>query len=269
MTTNKTLDSLRLDGKWALVCGASKGIGAAAARALAELGADVTLVARTEESLKESFQSLPATGTQRHGYFTADFDDPAGLKAAVEAWLKRTPKVHILVNNTGGPPGGPIQSAKPEEFLAAFNRHLIGGQTLVQALLPAMRAAGYGRIINVISTSVKEPIKGLGVSNTVRGAVASWAKTLAGELGKDGITVNNVLPGFTRTGRIESLFQARAEKENRSVGEIEAEARALIPLGRIADPEEVAAAIAFLASPAASYITGVSLPVDGGRIQSL
>jgi len=269
MTTNKTLSNLRLDGKWALVCGASKGIGAATARALADMGADVTLVARTEESLKETFQRLPASGTQRHGYFTADFDDPAGLQAALEAWLRKNPKVHILVNNTGGPPGGPINSAKPEEFLAAFKRHLIGGQILVQTLLPAMRNAGYGRIINVISTSVKEPIKGLGVSNTVRGAVASWAKTLAGELGQYGITVNNVLPGFTRTGRMESLFKSRAEKENRPVADIEAEARNLIPLGRIADPDEIAAAIAFLASPAASYITGVSLPVDGGRIQSL
>ena len=269
MTANKTLNSLRLDGKWALVCGASKGIGAATARALADLGADVTLVARTEESLKETFQQLSASGTQRHGYFTADFDDPAGLKAALEAWLKRNPKLHILVNNTGGPPGGPASSAKPEEFLAAFNRHLIGGQVLVQTLLPTMRQAGYGRIINVISTSVKEPIKGLGVSNTVRGAVASWAKTLAGELGQYGITVNNVLPGFTRTGRMESLFKARAEKEQRSVADIESEARNLIPLGRIAEAEEIASAIAFLASPAASYITGVSLPVDGGRIQSL
>lgn len=269
MTANKTLDSLRLDGKWALVCGASKGIGAAAARALADLGADVTLVARTEESLKNTFQQLSATGTQRHGYFTADFDDTAGLKAALEGWLRRMPKLHILVNNTGGPPGGPAHTAKPEEFLAAFNRHLIGGQTVVQTVLPAMRNAGYGRIINVISTSVKEPIKGLGVSNTVRGAVASWAKTLAGELGKDGITVNNVLPGFTRTGRMESLFKNRAEREHRSVAEVEAEALNLIPLGRIAEPDEIAAAIAFLASPAASYITGVSLPVDGGRIQSL
>src|SRR5579872_6805408 len=225
MTTNKTLANLRLDGKWALVCGASKGIGAATARALADMGADVTLVARTEESLKETFQQLTASGTQRHGYFTADFDDPTGLKATLEAWLRRTPKVHILVNNTGGPPGGPANTATPEEFLAAFNRHLIGGQTLVQTLLPAMRGAGYGRIINVISTSVKEPIKGLGVSNTVRGAVASWAKTLAGELGQYGITVNNVLPGYTRTGRMESLFQARAEREKRPLADIEAEAR--------------------------------------------
>jgi 3-oxoacyl-[acyl-carrier protein] reductase len=269
MTTNKTLNSLRLDGKWALVCGASRGIGAATARAMADLGADVTLVARTEESLKETFQQLSASGTQRHGYFTADFDDTAGLKAALESWLKRNPKLHILVNNTGGPPGGPASSAKPEEVLTAFNRHLIGGQILVQTLLPAMKQAGYGRIINVISTSVKEPIKGLGVSNTVRGAVASWAKTLAGELGQYGITVNNVLPGFTRTGRMESLFKARAEKEGRPIADIESEARSLIPLGRIAEAEEIAAAIAFLASPAASYITGVSLPVDGGRIQSL
>jgi 3-oxoacyl-[acyl-carrier protein] reductase len=269
MSTNKTLANLRLEGKWALVCGASKGIGAAAARALADMGADVTLVARTEESLKQTFQHLTAVGRQRHGYFTADFDDQAGLQAALDAWLKQNPRVHILVNNTGGPPGGPANAAKPEEFLAAFNRHLICNQLLVQAIWPRMREAGYGRIINVISTSVKEPIKGLGVSNTVRGAVASWSKTLAGELGQYGITVNNVLPGYTRTGRMESLFKARAEKEHRTIAEIEADARAIIPLGRIAEPDEIGAAIAFLASPAASYITGVSLPVDGGRIQSL
>jgi 3-oxoacyl-[acyl-carrier protein] reductase len=269
MSTNKTLANLRLEGKWALVCGASKGIGAAAARALADMGADVTLVARTEESLKQTFQQLTAVGRQRHGYFTADFDDQGALQAALDGWLKQNPRVHILVNNTGGPPGGPANAAKPEEFLAAFNRHLICNQLLVQAIWPRMREAGYGRIINVISTSVKEPIKGLGVSNTVRGAVASWSKTLAGELGQYGITVNNVLPGYTRTGRMESLFKTRAEKEHRTVAEIEAEARAIIPLGRIADPDEIGAAIAFLASPAASYITGVSLPVDGGRIQSL
>lgn len=269
MSDNPSLMNLRLDDKWALVCGASRGIGAATARALADLGADVTLVSRSEESLKKTFQQLRAVGTQRHGYFIADFDQPEGLKAAVDNWLKQNPRVHILVNNTGGPPGGPANLAKTEEFLAAFNRHLICNQILVQALLPGMQQARYGRIINVISTSVKEPIKGLGVSNTVRGAVASWAKTLAGELGMYGITVNNVLPGFTRTDRMLSLFSARAEKEKRSVEEIEAEARALIPLGRIAEAEEIGSAIAFLASPAASYITGVSLPVDGGRISSI
>ena len=269
MTDNPTLANLRLDGKWALVCGASKGIGAATAHALADLGADVTLVARSEGSLKQTFQRLRAQGTQRHGYFTADFDQPEKLKATVGDWLKRTPRVHILVNNTGGPPGGPAHLAKPEEYQAAFSRHLICNQILVQTTLPAMRNAGYGRIVNVVSTSVKEPIKGLGVSNTVRAAVAGWAKTLAGELGPYGITVNNVLPGYTRTGRLESLFGSRAQKEGRSVADIEAEARGLIPLGRIAEPEEIAAAIAFLASPAAGYITGVSLPVDGGRIQGL
>src|SRR5579859_3349663 len=269
MNDKNIASKLRLDGKWALVCGASRGIGAAAAHALAELGADVTLVSRSEESLKKTFQQLKAVGTQRHGYFIADFDEPEGLKAAVENWLKQNPRVHILVNNTGGPPGGPAHAAKPEEYLAAFSRHLICGQILVQTLLPAMQRAGYGRIINVISTSVKEPIKGLGVSNTVRAAVAAWAKTLAGELAVHGITVNNVLPGYTRTGRLTSLFESRAQKENRSVADIEAEARALIPLGRIAEPEEIAAAVAFLASPAAGYITGINLPVDGGRIQGL
>ena len=269
MNDKSITSQLRLDGKWALVCGASKGIGAAAAHALAELGADITLVSRSEESLKKTFQQLKAVGTQRHGYFIADFDRPEGLKTAVESWLKQNPRVHILVNNTGGPPGGPANAAKPEEYQAAFNRHLVCGQILVQALLPAMQKAGYGRIINVISTSVKEPIKGLGVSNTVRAAVAGWAKTLAGELGAQGITVNNVLPGYTRTQRLSSLFESRAQRENRTVADIEAEARSIIPLGRIAEPEEIAAAIAFLASPAAGYITGINLPVDGGRIQSL
>jgi len=269
MTKHKNIMDLRLEGRHALVCGGSRGIGAAAGRALAELGAEVTLVSRSEESLKRALVELPAASGQRHDHFAADFDKAESLKAALEAWLKRAKPVHILVNNSGGPPGGPAHIAAVDEYLAAFRRHLVCNQILVQALWTGMRDAGYGRIVNVISTSVKEPIKGLGVSNTVRGAVASWAKTLAGEFGPHGITVNNVLPGFARTGRLEELFTARAKKENRSVTDIEAEAIALIPLRRIAAPEEIAAAIAFLASPAAGYINGVSLAVDGGRIQGL
>ncbi|MGH8414499.1 MAG: SDR family oxidoreductase [Gammaproteobacteria bacterium] len=269
MPNNKPILNLRLDGKRALVCGASQGIGAAAARALAELGASVTLVSRSEGKLKAMLGRLPAGGSQKHSYLIADFDQPDMLKSTLDGWLKTHAPVHILVNNSGGPPGGLAHTAHLDEFQKAFTRLLICGQILVQALWPGMKTAGYGRIINVISTSVKEPIKGLGVSNTVRWAVAGWAKTLAGELAPHGITVNNVLPGFTRTGRIESLFKARAEKEHRSIADIEQEAISHIPLGRIAEPEETAAAIAFLASPAASYITGINLPVDGGRIQSL
>jgi 3-oxoacyl-[acyl-carrier protein] reductase len=269
MVNTRNIMDLRLDGRRALVGGASKGIGGAAARALAELGASVTLVARSEDGLRQALAGLTTSASQQHGYLVADYDMPEKLKSTLDAWRKQHGPVHVLVNNTGGPPGGPAHLAAPDEYLAAFSRHLICNQILVQALWPGMQQAGYGRIINVISTSVKEPIKGLGVSNTVRGAVASWAKTLAGELGRHGITVNNVLPGFTRTQRMESLFNSRAQKEGRNVADIEAEACALIPLGRIAEAEEIAAAIAFLASPAASYINGVSLPVDGGRIQSL
>jgi 3-oxoacyl-[acyl-carrier protein] reductase len=261
--------NLRLDGRHALVCGGSQGIGAAAARAMAELGATITLVARSDDKLKATLAKLSTDHGQRHGYFIADLDQPESLKTALDQWLKANGHANILVNNSGGPPGGSAHMASLEEYQKAFTRLMLSGQILVHALLPGMKQSGFGRIINVISTSVKEPIKGLGVSNTVRWAVAGWAKTLAGELGPFGITVNNVLPGFTRTSRIESLFKARAEKEQRSVADIEKEAVALIPLGRFAEPEETAAAIAFLASPAANYINGVNLPVDGGRIQSL
>ena len=261
--------NLDLSGKHALVGGASQGIGAATARALAELGANVTLVARSQDKLEQVCAGLATTHNQQHDYFCADFDQPDKLKTALDAWQKQHAPVQILINNSGGPPGGPAHAAGLNEYQQAFSRLLLAGQVLVQTLWPGMKTSGYGRIINVISTSVKEPIKGLGVSNTIRWAVAGWAKTLATELGPHGITVNNVLPGFTRTGRIASLFKARAEKEQRSVAEIEADARALIPLGRFAEPEETAAVIAFLASPAAAYINGINLPVDGGRTQSL
>lgn len=269
MTPNTSIMNLRLDGRRALVCGASQGIGAAAARALAELGANVTLVARSEDKLKASLAKLVTAKRQQHGYFIADLDQPETLTTALDQWLNSNGQANILVNNSGGPPGGPAHSARPEEYQKAFTRLMLCGQMLVQSLLPGMKASAYGRIINVISTSVKEPIKGLGVSNTVRWAVAGWAKTLASELGPFGITVNNVLPGFTRTPRIESLFKARAEKEGCSIEDIERHAMGLIPLGRFAEPEETAAAIAFLASPAAGYINGINLPVDGGRLQSL
>lgn len=261
--------NLRLDGKQALVCGASQGIGAAAGRALAELGVNVTLVARSRDKLEAILAQLTTGSGQRHDYFIADFDQPETLKTALGLWLKNHAQAHILINNSGGPPGGSAHAASIEEYQKAFMRFMLCGQMLVQAVLPGMQKSGYGRIINVISTSVKEPIKGLGVSNTIRWAVAGWAKTLASELGPHGITVNNILPGFTRTPRIASLFKARAEKEQRTVSDIEKEAMSLIPLRRFAEPEEIAAAIAFLASPAASYINGINLPVDGGRLQSL
>jgi 3-oxoacyl-[acyl-carrier protein] reductase len=212
--------------------------------------------------------ALPHQGLQQHGWITADVGDTGTLRAQVEALAAGKP-VHILVNNTGGPPGGPAHTAEPGAFLDAFNKHLIANQTLLQAVLPGMRTAAWGRVVNVVSTSVREPIPNLGVSNTIRGAVASWAKTLSRELAGDGITVNNVLPGFTETGRITGLIASRAQASGQSEDAIADGMRKSVPAGRFARPEEVAAAIAFLCSPAAGYINGVSLAVDGGRLQSI
>ena len=261
--------NLDLTGKHALVCGGSQGIGRAAAIELAQLGADVTLLARSPDALDAAVAALPKIhAAQTHTAIAVDMGDHAMLRAKVEACAKAHP-LHILINNTGGPPGGPAHTATAGEFLAAFNQHLIAAQTLLQAVLPGMKASGYGRIVNVISTSVKEPIRNLGVSNTIRGATASWAKTLAGELGPLGITVNNVLPGYTRTQRLEQILVDRTRATGKSASEVEQAMLASVPAGRFAMPSEVAAAIAFLASPAASYINGINVPVDGGRMQSL
>ena len=255
-------------GQKALVCGASEGIGRATAKELASLGASVTVMARSQDKLDALVKEMVAELGGQHDAIAADFDDTAALEALIKDTLAARGYT-ILVNNAGGPPGGPIVDAEPEAFLAAFQRHLIANQRLVQGLLPGMREAGHGRIINIISTSVYEPIPGLGVSNTVRAAVAGWAKTLAKEVAADGITVNNVLPGFTETGRLEKLFSAKAEKTGQMPDAVAQAALKQVPAGRFAKPEETAAAIAFLASPAAAYITGVSLPVDGGRLNGI
>lgn len=259
---------LDLTGRHALVCGASEGIGAAAAHELAQLGAHVTVLARREDVLSVVSAALPRPAGQNHRHLAVDMDDTRALGEAVETLVREQP-VHILVNNTAGPPGGAAADAGDEAYLATFRRHLIGGQTMLRAVLPGMKQAGYGRLVNVISTSVKEPIPNLGVSNTVRGAVAAWAKTLAGELAPHGITVNNVLPGFTDTGRLSSLISANAAKSGTSEREVAEGMLATVPAGRFAKPAETAAAIAFLCSPAAAFINGVNLPVDGGRTRSL
>lgn len=259
---------LDLTGRHALVCGGSDGIGRATAHELALLGADVTVLARRPEALARVRDALPTKADQRHHVLAVDMDDTDALRVAVEAHVAVHP-AQILVNNTGGPPGGPAHSAQAEAFVEAFRRHLLAGQTLVQAVLPAMRAARWGRIVNVVSTSVREPIANLGVSNTVRGAVAGWAKTLSRELAGDGITVNNVLPGYTRTGRIDQIVADRSARTGQSADAVIAAMQATVPAGRFADPAETAAAIAFLCAPAAAYINGVSLPVDGGRMASI
>ena len=259
---------LSLVGKHALVCGASEGIGRAAGHELALLGADVTVLARRAEALQAVVAALPRSGAQQHGWIAADVSQHDPLRAQVQALAAGKP-VHILVNNTGGPPGGPAHAADTAAFLDAFHQHLLANQILVQAVLPGMQGAAWGRIVNVISTSVKEPIVGLGVSNTIRGAVASWAKTLSRELAAHGITVNNVLPGYTRTGRIAQILRDRARASGQSEDAVAEAMRKTVPVGRFAEPEEIAAAIAFLCSPAAGYINGVSLAVDGGRMQSI
>lgn len=259
---------INLQHKNALVCGGSDGIGKAVAIELALLGAEVTLLARNSEKMTALVATLARDHGQQHDFVVADFEDRADLETKVQALVARKP-IHILINNTGGPPAGPIRTATPAAFLQAFSNHLICNQLLAQAVVPSMEENGYGRIINIISTSVKQPLNNLGVSNTIRGAVANWAKTLANELGTFGITVNNVLPGATSTGRLTSIIQNKAKKTGASEEKVAAGMRSIIPLGRFGEPAEIAAAVAFLASPAAAYVTGINLPVDGGRTKSL
>lgn len=260
---------LSLVGKRALVCGSTAGIGRAAAVELALLGAEVTLLARNAEKLKAVRDSLDVSKGQKHHWAAADFANVDSVREAARTETEGGKVFHILINNTGGPAGGLVVDATPEHFLAAFNAHLVCNQILTQAVVPGMKQAKYGRIVNVISTSVKAPIPGLGVSNTIRGAVASWAKTLAGELGGFGITVNNVLPGFTSTERLAAITSARAAKEGVSVEQVEKQLLSSIPAGRFGSPEELGGVIAFLCSPAAGYINGINVPVDGGRLPTL
>lgn len=257
-----------LTGRHALICGASRGIGRAVAVALAELGAIVTVIARSRGALDEVVARLDPPTEGKHHAVAVDFSDAEGAAEILAGHLGDHP-AQILVNNTGGPPPGPLVEALPDALRAGFEAHLVCSQLLARAALPGMRAAGYGRVINIVSTSVYEPIPGLGVSNTVRAAVAGWAKTLSAELAPEGITVNNVLPGFTATSRLDSLIRGRSEKSGRPEEEVADGMRGLVPMGRFAEPEEIAAAVAFLAGPAAAYITGVSLPVDGGRLKSI
>lgn len=260
--------NLDLTGKTALVCGSTQGLGFASANELSLLGARVVLMARNEVKLKEACSKLSTSKGQNHEYLVADFLNPANVERAIEAYAPSHP-VHILVNNTGGPAGGPALLALPDQFIAAFNAHLICNQILVKAVVPAMKKAGFGRIINIISTSVKQPIPGLGVSNTIRAAVANWAKTLAGELGQFGITVNNVLPGLTQTVRADYIINKKSEEMGATEKEVIDKMLKEIPAQRMGKPEEFGAAVAFIASPAAGYINGINLPVDGGRTSSL
>jgi 3-oxoacyl-[acyl-carrier protein] reductase len=258
-----------LTGKVALVSGSTQGIGKAAALAMAKSGATIVLLARNKEKLISVAAELPTPSSQKHQYLVADFSLPNQLKSVISGWLRDGNHADILVNNTGGPKGGAIASAPVEEFIAAFNQHLICNHILVQALLPKMKENRFGKIINVISTSVKQPLPQLGVSNTIRGAVGNWSKTLANELGPFNITVNNVLPGATNTERLKGIAENKSHLTQDSVDSIFETMASESPMQRIAEPEEIAQAILFLASPMSSYVNGINIPVDGGRTKSL
>ena len=256
---------LDLTGKRALVCGSSQGMGRAIAEELARCGANITLFARNEDRLQEVLAGLEGEG---HDYLVADFNS---LQAVLDAAAKGLTKgaYHILINNTGGPSPGPLAKADIAQFNEAVSRHLHVSHSLMQLVLPGMQQAAYGRIVNIISTSVKVPIPNLGVSNTVRGAMASWAKTLATELGEHGITVNNILPGFINTARIDSLISGKSKNSGKSQEEVRAEMEMSIPARRFGEPDEIADYAAFLCSPSGAYINGTSLRVDGGRTGSI
>lgn len=260
--------NLDLTNKYALVGGSSKGIGKATAIALASLGANVTLMARSEDTLKEVINELDTSKGQQHDFVTVDYGDRKDLEEKIAAKLEAHP-FHILINNTGGPAAGVIVNATPEQFLDAYQKHLLCNHLLTQLLLDGMKKDGYGRIINIISTSVRIPIDGLGVSNTTRGAVASWSKTLANEVGPFGITVNNILPGATATGRLDEIIDAKAAKQNVAREKVIEKMESTIPLRRFASPKEVGEVAAYLASPSAAYVTGINVRVDGGRTGSI
>lgn len=253
-----------LQNRKALVCGGSEGIGLASAQALAALGAEVTLLARREAPLQAALGRLSAAHGQQHGMLVADVLALEGVLPIIGGT-----GFDILINNSAGPAGGALLGANDDQLLDVFRQHVLGNQQLVRAIVPGMQSRQWGRIVNIISTSVKEPITMLGVSNTIRGAVASWAKTLAGELAADGITVNNVLPGYTRTQRLEQILKERAAATGKSEENIAAAMLATVPVARFADAEEVAHAVAFLCQPQSGYINGINLPVDGGRTKSL
>jgi len=260
---------MSLKGKRAFVCGASRGIGRAVAHELALLGASVILLARDAQALDEAVASLPTSEEQSHQALALDMYNEALLIHSVNNLVDNLGAIHILVNNTAGPASGTLVDSDVDSLAKAFKNHIVISHHLMHAFQPGMRTEGYGRIINIVSTSVKQPIEGLGVSNTIRGAMASWSKTLATELGQYGITVNNVLPGATETERLTSIISGRAAKTGATLADVRLEMLREIPAGRFASPFEIANAVAFLASPAAAYINGTNILVDGGRTRAL
>jgi 3-oxoacyl-[acyl-carrier protein] reductase len=261
--------NLDLTNKTALVCGASQGLGLACAKELALLGATVIIASRNEEKLKQVVKDLDTSKQQQHSYLCMDLSRPEQVREAVGHLLEEKTTVHVLINNAGGPPAGPMIKTDAADIEKAFRTHVIGSHLLAQLLVPGMQEAQFGRIVNIISTSAKQPINGLGISNLVRAAVANWAKTLANEISSHGITINNVLPGYTNTDRLEYLLNRQAADQAIDVKEVLEKTISTIPAQRLGDPSEFGAAVAFLCSPAAAYINGINLPVDGGRTGTL
>ncbi|MDA3843685.1 MAG: SDR family oxidoreductase [Candidatus Kapabacteria bacterium] len=261
--------NLSLSGKKALVCGSTQGIGLAIAECFAEAGAEVHLFARNRDTLKNVVESLPAHGKACHSFVSADFSNPEAAVKAIESIYGDSPNFDILINNTGGPAPGPILDETSNNLRKAFDSHVVMSQLLTQMLIPNMKQKQFGRIINIISIGAKQPVDNLGCSNTIRGAMASWSKTLSRELAGFGITVNNLLPGYTLTGRLESFFRHRAAESGKTYEEITNEIVCGIPAGRLGKPEELAAAALFLASESSSYITGINIPIDGGYLACL
>lgn len=258
-----------LQGYRALVCGASKGIGRASAEQLATMGANVTLLARSAEELERVRTGLAVAQGQQHSVIVADVGEADDLFHSVHKHVKNNGAFHIVVNNTAGPLGGQLTEAISDQLMQTFHNHLLIAHGLMQIVLPGMKEKGFGRLINIISTSVKQPIEGLGVSNTIRGAMASWSKTLATEVAPYGVTVNNILPGATETERLQQIITRKATITGMSEDAIRHDMAREIPVGRFAKPEEIAYAVGFLASPLAAYITGTSILIDGGRTKTI
>jgi 3-oxoacyl-[acyl-carrier protein] reductase len=260
---------LNLTDKTALVCGGSQGLGLATAKELALLGANIILASRNADKLKAAVQQLDSSAGQTHNYLVIDFSVPEDAKRIIETWLLKGDTIHILINNAGGPPAGSMIQTNVDDLEKAFRTHLLSSHVLAQLVLPGMLKEGYGRIVNILSTAVKQPISGLGISNSIRAALANWAKTLANEIGHDGITVNNVLPGYINTNRLDYLFNQQADDQGISKLEILTKTLSSIPVKRLGEPGEFGAVVAFLCTPAAAYINGINLPVDGGRTGTL
>lgn len=260
---------LGLRGRVAIVAAASKGLGRATAAELAAEGARVVICARDPEALARTRDDIVATtGAEVHAV-PADVSTMEGITRVAAAATSVFGQVDILVNNAGGPPSGPFESHPWSRWTEAVDLTLRSAVELTRLVLPGMRERKWGRILNITSIAVKQPVDGLMLSNSIRAAVTGWARTLATEVARDGVTVNNILPGYTRTDRVEQLNAATAAREGISADEVRRRSEAQIPMRRLGEPREFAALAAFLVSERASYVTAQSVAVDGGWIRSL